>query len=559
MKKKLVLLICMIQIMILNACGTAAEATPAPPESIQTEGLESAEEAAVMTEEEEQTEEGTGIAESGPEQKSRVLIAYFSQPTDVDTSDQDAVSGASVVVRNDEAAGSTTEYVARLIQETIGGDLFRIETVEEYPSDYDDVVSQARAEKGDNARPELAGHIENLEQYDTIILGYPSWIMDLPMPVYYFLEEYDFGAKTIIPFVTHGGSGFGSTKDAISELQPGAFVSDNGLSVARDDLADMEGEIRQWAEGLELNEEQMPESEMEQGAGTVRITDTADQIPEDYYAKASKQGTLERLEYTTYESFSYEEHTRQLTKTAYVYLPFGYSEDKQYNVFYLMHGGWSNETTYLGTPENPNVLKNVVDHAVQDGRMEPVIIVCPTYNNENPNDSDDYGLALRLTDNYHNELLNDLVPAVEGKYSTYAEETSPQELERSRDHRAFCGFSMGSVTTWHTFEYCLPYFRYFLPSSGDLTSDGQYMESIVTGFGYGPEDFFIYAMSGTEDFDYSAFSYQIQAMLEAPGGIFIEADNEEEGNLAYRVQEGNEHSGEAALQYIYNGLVWLWK
>ncbi len=71
MKKKLVLLICMIQIMILNACGTAAEATPAPPESIQTEGLESAEEAAVMTEEEEQTEEGTGIAESGPEQKSR--------------------------------------------------------------------------------------------------------------------------------------------------------------------------------------------------------------------------------------------------------------------------------------------------------------------------------------------------------------------------------------------------------------------------------------------------------------------------------------------------------
>ena len=203
------------------------------------------------------------------------------------------------------------------------------------------------------------------------------------MPVYSFLEEYDFGAKTIIPFVTHGGSGFGSTKDAISELQPGAFVSDNGLSVARDDLADMEEEIRQWAEGLELNEEQMPESDMEQGAGTVRIPDTPYQIPEDYYAKASKQGTLERLEYTTYESFSYEEHTRQLTKTAYVYLPFGYSEDKQYNVFYLMHGGWSNETTYLGTPENPNVLKNVVDHAVQDGRMEPVIIVCPTYNNEN--------------------------------------------------------------------------------------------------------------------------------------------------------------------------------
>ena len=299
--------------------------------------------------------------------------------------------------------------------------------------------------------------------------------------------------------------------------------------------------------------------DVEQGGNITRIPDTPLQIPDDYYSAASEQGTLERLEYMTYESFSYEERTKMLTKTAYVYLPYGYSEDEQYNVFYLMHGGWANETTYLGTPENPNVFKNVVDHAVQDGRMEPAIIVCPTFNNESPNDSDNYGLELRLTDNYHNELINDLIPAVEGKYGTYAESTSIEDLERSRDHRAFCGFSMGSVATWHTFEYCLPYFRYFLPSSGDLTSDGQYMESIVTDFGYGPEDFFIYAMSGTEDFDYAAFSRQIQAMLDAPGGIFIDADNEKDGNLAYRVQEGNEHDAEAAMQYIYNGLVWLWK
>ena len=297
----------------------------------------------------------------------------------------------------------------------------------------------------------------------------------------------------------------------------------------------------------------------EQEENTARIPDTLLQIPDDYYSAASEQGTLKRLEYTTYESFSYEERTKVLTKNAYVYLPYGYSEDKQYNVFYLMHGGWANETTYLGTPENPNVFKNVVDHAMQDGRMEPAIIVCPTFNNESPNDSDNYGLELRLTDNYHNELINDLIPAVEGKYSTYAEGTSIEDLERSRDHRAFCGFSMGSVATWHTFEYCLPYFRYFLPSSGDLTSDGQYMESIVTDSGYGSEDFFIYVMSGTEDFDYSAFSRQIQAMLDAPGGIFIDADNEKDGNLAYRVQEGNEHNAEAAMQYIYNGLVWLWK
>ncbi|MCM1183048.1 MAG: alpha/beta hydrolase-fold protein [Roseburia sp.] len=290
-----------------------------------------------------------------------------------------------------------------------------------------------------------------------------------------------------------------------------------------------------------------------------RIPELPLQIPAGYGSPASEQGTLEQLDYTTYESFTYEEKTKLLTKTAYVYLPYGYSEETPYNVFYLMHGGWSNETMYLGTPDNPSVFKNIVDHAIQNGEIEPLIIVCPTYNNENPNDSDNYGLALRLTDNYHNELVNDLIPAVEGKYSTYAEGTSAQALADSRDHRAFAGFSMGSVTTWHTFEYCLDYFRYFFPSSGDLTSDGEYMESIVINSGYSPEDFFIYAMSGTEDFDYSAFTRQIQAMLDAPGGIFIEADNEADGNLAYRVQEGNSHNGEAAMQYMYNGLTWLWK
>ena len=84
------------------------------------------------------------------------------------------------------------------------------------------------------------------------------------------------------------------------------------------------------------------------------------------------------------------------------------------------------------------------------------------------------------------------------------------------------------------------------------------MEQPVTDAGYGPKDFFIYAMSGTEDFAYTSFSDQIQAMLHASGGIFIEAASEKEGNLAYRVQEGNAHDQNAAMQYIYNGLVWLW-
>lgn len=380
----------------------------------------------------------------------------------------------------------------------------------------------------------------------------------MPMVLYSFFDEYDFSGKTIIPFNVHNGSRFSGTIETIQELEPDAEVITDGFTVSERDVAEAAGDVAEWLRGLGILSGKGEDASMSEQAGSGQIPDELAQIPKEYFAPASEQGTIERLDYQTYESMSYEEQTTQLDKTAYVYLPYGYSKERQYNVLYLMHGGWSNETTYLGTPENPHELKNVIDHAIQDGKMPPVIVVCPTYNNTSPEDSADYGLALRLTDQYHNELVNDLIPAAEGKYSTYAGGTSEQELKESRIHRAFAGFSMGSVTTWHTFQYCLDYFRYFLPSSGNLTSDGTYMEQLVTDAGYGPEDFFIYAMSGTEDFAYAAFTDQIQAMLNAPGGIFTEADNENSGNLAYRVQEGNAHDGNAAMQYIYNGLLWLW-
>ena len=283
------------------------------------------------------------------------------------------------------------------------------------------------------------------------------------------------------------------------------------------------------------------------------------QIPAEYYREADQQGTLTELEYDTYESMSYEEQDQTLHKRAIVYLPYGYDESQRYPVFYLMHGGWSDETVYLGTPDQPRRFKNVLDHGIADGKIRPMIVVCPTYNNESESDSGNYSLALRLTDNYHNELINDLIPAVEGTYSTYAEDTSPEGLEASRDYRAFCGFSMGSVTTSHTFEYCLDYFRYFMPSSGNLTSDGEYMASIVKDSGHTWNDFFIFAASGTDDFAYGAFKNQIETMEAVDDGTFRYADNEREGNLYFLEQEGGTHSGKYAEEYFYNGLCWIWQ
>lgn len=179
-----------------------------------------------------------------------ILIAYFSVPENVDTDGIDANSGASIVVKNKDVLGNM-QYMAMTIQEAIGGELFRIETTEEYPLEHETLVNQAKEEQNEDARPELATHIENVEQYNIIFLGYPNWWGDMPQPLYTFLEEYDFSGKTIIPFNSHGGSGFSNTIEEIKKLKPNATVKDDGLSISRNDVADSEQEITDWAKGFQ--------------------------------------------------------------------------------------------------------------------------------------------------------------------------------------------------------------------------------------------------------------------------------------------------------------------
>ena len=179
-----------------------------------------------------------------------ILIAYFSVPENVDTDGIDANSGASIVVKNKDVLGNM-QYMAMTIQEAIGGELFRIETKKKYPLEHETLVNQAKEEQHEEVRPELATHIENVEQYDIIFLGYPNWWGDMPQPLYTFLEEYDFSGKTIIPFNSHGGSGFSNTIEEIKKLQPNATVKDDGLSISRNDVADSEQEITDWAKGFQ--------------------------------------------------------------------------------------------------------------------------------------------------------------------------------------------------------------------------------------------------------------------------------------------------------------------
>lgn len=173
---------------------------------------------------------------------SNILVAYFSV---METDGADTVAGASRVADGDDLLGNT-EFVARYIQQLTNGDFFRIQTVQDYPETHDELLTFAYNELENNARPELSSRIENPDNYDTIFLGYPDWNADLPMPLYTFLEEYDFSGKTIIPFVTHGGSSFVGTIDTIKELQPDATVIEDGLSVSRNEITDSEDAITSW-------------------------------------------------------------------------------------------------------------------------------------------------------------------------------------------------------------------------------------------------------------------------------------------------------------------------
>lgn len=273
-------------------------------------------------------------------------------------------------------------------------------------------------------------------------------------------------------------------------------------------------------------------------------------------APAERQGTLAFLEYDTWESAAYSDKTTPLHKRAVVYTPWDYDGRTPMDVFILMHGGWSNETTILGTPDQPTVFKNAVDHLIESKAMKPMILVCPTYNNLSPEDSADYGLALQLTDRYHQELTNDLMPAIVRNYATYSDGEDAKSLITSRDHWRFGGFSMGSVATWHVFEHALAYFSGFMPLSGNGGQNGQQMAELVRKQGYGPEDFFIFGMTGTKDFAAGAFVQQLQSLVDA-WPTFVYTEDGLNGNVALRVQDGCSHDARAMFTYAYNGLKWF--
>ena len=183
---------------------------------------------------------------------SKILVIYFSMPETDKPNNMTAEEANSTVVINGKVLGNT-QYVASLIQENTNADIFRIEPKTAYPRDHRTLVDLAKEEQNRRARPELMKKIDNLNEYDTIFVGYPNWWGDLPMIMYTFFQEHDFSGKVIIPFNTHGGSGFSNTINTIVELQPKAAIIRNGFTVSRNTVQDCEEDVAAWLKTLDLN------------------------------------------------------------------------------------------------------------------------------------------------------------------------------------------------------------------------------------------------------------------------------------------------------------------
>lgn len=163
---------------------------------------------------------GTGSQNTSADGNGKILIAYFSW-------------------------GGNTEGIAEEIQSQTGADIFEITMVNPYSSDYNTVLDEAQRDQNAQARPELANHVDNMDEYDIVMIGYPNWWASIPMPVASFLEEYDFSGKTILPFCSHGGGRFGQSLTAIAKLVPNATMGE-ALSVHYSGGSGLSGDVSDW-------------------------------------------------------------------------------------------------------------------------------------------------------------------------------------------------------------------------------------------------------------------------------------------------------------------------
>ena len=321
---------------------------------------------------------------------------------------------------------------------------------------------------------------------------------------------------------------------------------------------------------VEGEENEIPYNEEDDSSGYaedngLNLTDEAfrvGDIPDGYLEPAEQKGTVECIYYKMPNGNNID------VKSAYVYLPAGYENStEQYNVMYLLHAADGDPTDYLDT-EKSTKFQRLIDHMIEDGVIDPLIIVAPTYF---PNDSTIrmMPLMLQVTEvaDFPDELVEYVIPAVEGEYRTYAETTDEEGIIASRDHRAIAGFSLGGIVTWDVFLQKISCARWYLPISEASWDDGnggiegiwnsdlsaEVLYEAVQEQGCTSDDFMLFVATGTEDVAFDIATSQMASLLEYDD-MFITSKN-----TSCSMMIGGTHSQSAIYTYMYHIMPDLFK
>ena len=210
--------------------------------------------------------------------------------------------------------------------------------------------------------------------------------------------------------------------------------------------------------------------------------------------------------------------------------------------FSAAYKGSENENTIFYNDDAK--MANMFDHMIMNGELEPLIVVTPTFNKCE-------------AQTFYKEWLQSLIPFIEGKYSTYAKSTSQADLKASRYHRAYGGFSMGSVSTWARMVHGgLDVCAYWLPLSGDhWEGQGGYgkaksVADAIHAAGLKQNEYFIMCATGSDDIAYPNVTPQIDEMKKM--SEFVYTSDMSKGNFYYLVAQGKTHWWGYVRHYVYD-------
>lgn len=195
-------------------------------------------------------EENTGVDSSLENVTESISEVPDGESSESNNENTDIDSESTVLIAYFSWSGNTKQ-LAEMIQEQMGGELFEIEPETPYTDDINELSGISLQEQRDNIRPALKSSVEDMSQYDVIFVGFPNWWNNMPMPVFTFLEEYDFSGKTVIPFTTYGNGVWGKSIDSIRNTLPDVDILD-GLSIQEHELPDAPAEVSGWLQGLGL-------------------------------------------------------------------------------------------------------------------------------------------------------------------------------------------------------------------------------------------------------------------------------------------------------------------